>query len=221
MDEWWMTQGPQSSLCASRCDGSSNVAEQGRPSGHPWVGGGPLGQCFLVPATGTGLLILANVEKVSQLKICPLCLPTAGANALDAMCCAKNKKFLFPRSFPPPKAAAGLQQGALSSPVPHKGRKFPGYEASSGIWSRTVWKTCVKPHFCPENSKFYCILSNQLKSFRIAATQSLLKLPPWFSRANIGQMSAWCSYRRSMRHFDLQKQCKISFSAIPKQQSSP
>lgn len=117
MDGWWMTQGPQSSLCASRCDGSSNVAEQGRPSGHPWMGGGPLGQCFLVPATGTGLLILANVEKVSQLKICPLCLPTAGANALDAMCCAKNKKFLFPRRFPPPKAAAGLQQGALSSPV--------------------------------------------------------------------------------------------------------
>lgn len=33
------------------------------------------------------------------------------------MCCAKNKKFLFPRRFPPPKAAAGLQQGALSSLV--------------------------------------------------------------------------------------------------------
>lgn len=112
-----MTQGPQISLCASCCDHSSNVAEQGRLSGHPCVDGSSLGQCFLVLATETGLLILANVEKVSWLQICPLCLPTARANALDAMCCAKNKKFLFPKRFSPPRAAAGLHQGALSSLV--------------------------------------------------------------------------------------------------------
>lgn len=156
------------------------------------MGRGPPGQCFLVPATGTGLLILANVEKVSQLQICPLCLPTVVADALDAMCCAKNKTFLFPRRFPPPKAAAGLQQEALFSPVQFPTRAGnsqdlrPQVEYGVEVSGRLVLnpisaqKALSSVVFCQIN------LNQRLKPFRRAATQSLMKPLPWFSRANTG-----------------------------------